>query len=645
MDVNTVTETPVSIRTFAEAETRLAQALPGYESREPQQVLAQRIETAINTETDLIAEAGCGTGKSFATAIPAILSGRQVVMATATKALQDQLAQKDIPFLAEHLGVPFTYALLKGRSNYLCLSSLFDADAPEIKRVVDERGSEISGERSDFGEISDQLWREVTISSEECPGKKTCAYGEQCYAELAKERAMTANLVVTNHAMLITDMRVKVMSDGNGAMLPDYDVLIVDEAHELEDYAVSMLSSRYTEVGLRNTLAEAVTFAHRSFTDDDAESVTEAVAAAQEAATALFEVLEEGRLRVGDIAEHEDVWVGFILAHRAVIEVFNNCQVATVDDKAKTRRSVINGKLRKIDSDFTGIATSGDFNVVRWVEAYETHRRRDVRKQIVAAPVDVSQILAEQLWPNSTNILTSATLAVSGSFGYVASRLGLIGYDSLMVDSPFDFDSQARIYVPDHLPIPSGSTKEQWSQMAHNEMLDLVKGVGGGALLLFTSTRELRSAVDRIGHRLGVPFHYQGEPGWTNKALAEWFKDETDGVLFATRSFMTGVDFPGDTLRLVVIDKLPFPVPTEPVTEARTELIEHRGGNSFGEYVMPVMTLVLLQAFGRLIRSKSDTGTVAILDPRLVTKGYGKKILRSLPGARQAKSFEEAVWS
>lgn len=589
------------------------------------------------------------TGKSLATAIPAILSGRRTVIATATKALQDQVAHKDLPFLAEHLGVPFTYALLKGRSNYLCRQAAMEPDAERIVEIgrVRERMAEtdFDGERDNLGfEVSNIEWSNLTVSSEECPGRKNCPWGVECYAELAKERANAADVVITNHALLSIDAQLA-ETGIPGVMLGDFEVLIVDEAHELESYARNAWTTRMTEHTFDNLLSNVRTWT-RDNVDQYSDEMDELLAASARAVRELWGVFEEGRLRQSNVLEHEDEWVALINSLQAVAARFSAWETKGYDRIQLTRFGRIARRLGSTVQKLVDIVLQGDSTIVRWIET-ETTRRNDKILTLKAAPVELGPILARCLWSRATPILVSATLEIDGGFDYPAKRLGVTGFRGLNVGTPFDFGRQARLYVPAHIPAPDAQNRAAWSAMAIAEMRELVRASDGRALLLFTSTSQMRTAFDSLAKFLPYTCLMQGQ--LPNKKLAERFMEDVQSVLFATRSFFTGVDFQGEACSLVVIDKLPFPVPTEPLVSAQTELIEARGGNSFSEFVVPEMTLPLIQGFGRLIRTKADRGVVAILDPRLITKGYGKRILRSLPPAPkldtigEVKAFFDAV--
>lgn len=639
-----------TIKTFADAETRLADTLPGYQSRPQQQALAAAVEHSFFTGEHLVSQAGCGTGKSLATAIPAILSGRRTAISTATKALQDQVANKDLPFLAEHLGVPFTYALLKGRSNYICRAAAMDDNADQVSTIVQIRQrmeqDDFDGERDNLGfDIEGRDWVKVTVSSEECPGRKQCPFGDECYAEQAKSRAQQANVVVVNHALLLTDLKVRIVTDGHGSMLGDFDALVVDEAHEFEDYAVSAFSTRTTQASVLGLTTEIRNWVARY---NLAEEIAEANRDLLGATSALWETLEPGRLRPATIIENEDAWADMAIALNTLAEAITTADLGRVptDDvkRARARKDILGRRARNLAQTFVDIATASDDDLVRWVED-ESTRRGDTVRAIKSAPVDVSPILREHLFAAEDPVpvvLVSATIAVGGDFSFVAGRLGVDDYRGLDVGTPFDFERQARIYVPREMPAPAGSDRLAWESLAPVEILDLVRASRGRALVLFTSVRQMRAVHESIAARIeadGYEVLMQGDA--PNKVLAENFKADVDSVLFATKSFFTGVDFPGETLSLVIIDKLPFAAPNDPIMEARSETVERRGGNSFADLVVPSMSLVLAQGFGRLIRTVTDRGVVAILDSRLLTKGYGKKILRSLPKAPVIEKIAE----
>jgi len=652
-----MSETAIQRKTFADVEAMLAEALPGYESRPQQQRLAAFIESHLRLGGHLVAEAGTGTGKSLGYLIPAVLSATQdstrTVISTATKALQDQIANKDLPFLAGHMNEPgflprpFRHALLKGRSNYACLAKMNDPENAEVMREALPMANEhmddpdYLGERDDLPSVDDRTWRKMTTTSEECPGKGSCPFGSVCFAERAKAKARAADVVVVNHALFLTDLKIRIATGGAGSMLDEYDAVVFDEAHEIEDYAGNIFGNQVTEAGIRDTCGKVLAFARRNGSDEIVERADAVVSEVLGAMTALWSILSPGRIRLGDIEQHADEFIEFINALAALNEVVVDPQITERSGSSDIDHSKVMGALRTLQANAAGQYTKvktivlGEFHEwVRWTED-ETMRNGEVRRVMKVAPISVADILRETLFDNPdspvTAILVSATLSVGESFDYIKDRLGIDEAESLDVGTPFDYQNQSRLYVPRHLPEPSGATRGAWEAMVTAEMLELVRASRGRALLLFTSYKAMRMAYEAISER--VPYRCLMQGQMANKALAAEFAADVSSVLFATRSFMTGVDFQGETCSLVVVDKMPFPVPTEALTEARCEAIRARQGNDFAEYTIPVMTLVLKQAFGRLIRHRNDRGVVAVLDPRMVTKGYGKKIVRALPDA------------
>ena len=684
-----------TITTFDGAQANLAAALPGYEPREKQSALAYKIESQIRGEgisRHALLQASTGTGKSLAYLIPAILSGKKVVVSTATKALQDQIANKDLPFLAEHLGVDFTHSILKGRSNYLCRAELarIGEDDPALAAkiqsqlqtlAIDEVGeifeSGFYAEETDF-DVTPVDFRKVTVGSGDCPGKSQCPFGETCFSERAKRDAKDADVVVVNHALLCTDLWVDGISGGKASLLGDYDILIVDEAHELVDYATNVWGVTIRENTLKSLGEEASNFFGK-IGSKDAREFARQNDIYSALVSDLWAKLEVGRLRETDII---DLGADLVRINSALIDMKNLVQAQGVridngERDAKTVKSLkasFNRIIRRFGnaSESIGSLVTADDENVKFVEE-ETRKFKGktiTTKVIQALPVQMGEILFHELWKddrncrncdgtgteengskcfrcegighkvNITSLLLSATLTTDGGrFDYCANQLGLPNYDTFDVGSPFDFPRQARLYIPAHIPEPTQANKEAWGSMSIAEIGDLINASDGRALILFTSTKQMKLAYDHLAPRLPYTCLVQGNG--TNKELARIFTEDEHSVLFATKSFMTGVDFQGSTCSLVVIDKLPFAVPTDPIVEARCELIEKRGGNTFADLQVPSMTLVLQQAFGRLIRHGNDQGVVAILDRRLTSKGYGRKIVASLPNAPLVTTIEE----
>lgn len=638
-----MSETPVAIRprTFDDAESILSANLPSYESRPQQKSLALAVEASLANGHHLVAQAGTGTGKSQAYLIPAILSGKRVLVSTATKALQDQLAEKDLPFLQEHLGVDFDWALLKGRSNYLCLDlygearvdeNLPDGAAPVIDAAIESGDWDGLRESLTGLDIEPRDWSRLTMSSEECPGVKKCPIGDVCYAHQAKLHAQAADVVVANHALLATELMVREVSDGNGTMLGYFDHVIVDECHELDSYATGAFSERFSRERL-----EALASDVRVLTGDSEE-----IGGLQGAKEGLWDVLEEGPITEAVVRDHEDEWVAVVVALVKLANVLDDLDDEDYGDRLNKLRSARN-RARSFSETFMSIITAPPLEMVRVVESYEVKRRgrSETRLAINVIPVSVAPILSRLLYQETPVVHVSATVLVNGSSRYVADTLGIGEHLTIDVGTPFDFQSQAMLYVPD-IPEPAGDGRAVWETASIEVMAKLVQASQGRALLLFTSKRQMEQAYASLKGRLvgyGYQSFMQGEasPG----RLVQAFKDDPSSVLFATKSFFTGVDVQGDALSLLVMDKLPFPRVDDPLAAARCAKIEAAGKRAFDGYTVPEMTLPLQQGFGRLIRHREDRGVVAILDSRLYSKGYGKRILNDLPDATRTRDFAD----
>jgi ATP-dependent DNA helicase DinG len=501
-------------------------------------------------------------------------------------------------------------------------------------------GEEFHGQRDELGfEITDREWMQMAADTEDCQAFD-CKDNRNCFAQRAKDRALAAKVVVVNHALYLTDLMVKEATFGNATLIGEHEVVVFDEAHELEEYAGNAFGSVFKEGGIRGLVTEVRNFGHRMVPDREDEINTVCAEVLTSMAN-LWSVLEPGRIREATLLEHGDQFVDFANALADLTDVLMKKglldTVPSADlDRVKARRERLWRRANSTMSRFHNVVTASFDDLVRWVE------KDGDRTVLRCAPVNVAPYLREMLFGagETSAVLTSATLSVGESFEYIAGRLGIDTYESIDVGTPFSYEEQAALYVPVDLPDPS-KERAAWSAMSVQEMYDLISASKGRALVLFTSVSEMRMAYENLSQRLPYTCMMQGQQ--PNKALAEQFAADTHSVLFATKSFMTGVDFQGETCSLVIVNKMPFPVPTEPLTEARCESIKRAGGNDFSEYTIPVMTLTLKQAFGRLIRHRNDIGMVAILDPRLQTKAYGKKIRHALPPAPLVTTFADAV--
>jgi ATP-dependent DNA helicase DinG len=656
--VDTVTQLPHIPENFSVVEGAFAAHLPGYEPRKPQQAMASAIEVALADSRSLYVQAGCGTGKSLGGMVPALLQAlhqkTRLIVATATKALQEQYANSDIPFLQEHSGIPFTWALVKGRSNYTCQVKLnsddmeHDATAQAVKAEL-AADEEHSGDREHFGvQIDDLAWRKLSSGSSECPGKSQCPFGEVCYAEKAKKKGNESDLVITNQAMLATDLviREKTRSENSDgiAMLGDYGIVLLDEGHEWPEIVANTLGNEFTPRGVPFLLRDALSFVSlHGGNGDDENPAAAAMQQRVDECSKIMNQLDELALPLvgealtqswfvdhyGPFADLNDLLKSVYLDLRGV-KVRND--VDRQQGKLKLLLTRIENTLKVLEE----LLFSEDHERVRWVDGYKV--REEDHWRLKVAPVDVAPFLTKMLWEETPTIVMSATLSAgkdrngNADFGYIKRTSGLEDAGTVDVGTPFDLPKQARMFVPAPTQ-PSPKEYGAWSGYAIRTTLELVDAAKGGALLLYTSRKAMEAAHEDLKDRLedrGLTVLMQGD-GRSNKELAKIFKADTHSVLFALKSFFVGVDVPGDACRLVIVDKLPFPVPSDPIFQARALAEERAGRRSFSTLSIPMMTLSLEQAVGRLIRTKTDKGVVAILDSRLTSTPYGRGIVTALP--------------
>jgi ATP-dependent DNA helicase DinG len=593
----------------------LARVLDEYEPREEQAELAEAVEKALATRTHLLAEAGTGTGKSLAYLVPALASGCRVVVATATKALQEQLLTKDVPLAAAALGRDVNVAVLKGRQNYLCLNrlqgfgllggSLFAR--PEDGRAFDAMRPWIdateTGDRAELDvEPSPGLWSELAVGSDRCLGR-TCAHVGTCFSEAARERASHADLVIVNHALYFADLGVRERRDGVG-VLPEHDSVVFDEAHRLEETAATWLGGRVSGAGLHR-LARDV---DRACQEAGVPAPARALDRIERGGADLFDAVcpGSGRIRL----RRPPIALCRALAERLA-------ELASALEGENDELDVLSARVLQAVADVQACADPGELERVVWAEP----------DAVAWAPIDVSRPLRERLWDGGpTAVLVSATLGTGDDFGFVRDRLGLRGADELRVGSPFRFDEQALLYLPDGMPDPR---KADALERVAEEAAALCAISSGRALVLTSSYRALDAIAARLRGRTPFDVLVQGDA--PRERLLERFGREVDSVLVATATFWQGVDVPGEALSLLVIDKLPFPAPGDPLVEARCERISAEGGDWFADYSLPAAVLQLRQGFGRLIRTHRDRGVVAILDPRVRTRPYGRAFLEALP--------------
>jgi ATP-dependent DNA helicase DinG len=591
---------------------RLAAALPGFEPRAEQSALAQEVADALERGQHLLAEAGTGTGKSLAYLIPALASGKRVVVATATKALQEQLLTKDIPAAAAALGREVHVAVLKGRQNYLCRKSLHGLDLPLFRTADDAREYERlrdwiettkTGDRAELSfEPSATLWSELAVGPDRCAGRR-CPFLGTCFSELARGRAGEAELVIVNHALYLADLALRERSDGEAGVLPEHAAVVFDEAHRLEEAAAGWFGGRVSLAGLRQLLRDV----ERACREHEAIVPARALAELDRAGEELLSGLDpgRGRRRLTD-ADREAAFEPAVALAGALAHLAEALRGGGEDLDALARRAL--GTADDVDT----CLDPGE-DAVSWAE----------QGALAWAPVDVSAILREALWERPmTAVLVSATLEAP----FLRRRLGLEDAREVALASPFDFREQALLYAPRGLPEPRSAG---YHARVADEIVTLCRLSEGRALVLTTSYRALDELAERAGPRLPFPLLRQGEA--PRERLLERFREEVDSILFATSTFWQGVDVQGESLSLLVIEKLPFAAPGDPLVEARCERIARNGGDWFAEYALPSAVLQLRQGFGRLIRGHGDRGVVAVLDPRVRTRGYGRRFLQALP--------------
>ena len=629
----------------------LARTIDGYEPRDGQRRMAEAVAAALEAGGTLLAEAGTGTGKTLAYLVPAILSGRRVLVSTGTKNLQEQIFFKDLPLLQQALGVRFTATLMKGRSNYLCLHrwelyrDAVEADATAGGRLIDAGDRVLlpivdawlarteTGDRAELRELPEDvgLWKAIAADAETCLGS-TCTFYDDCFVTRMRRRAVDSDVVIVNHHLLCADASVR--QSAYGEVIPTCATLVVDEAHQLEDVATQYFGCSCSAYRVDDLVrdAERVVSAPREGTPYDLQR---ALARVSERSRIFFSGLTlagalqsttgaEARVRytADALAEHyEDgaALCGALEGLEAALAL-----VKPPDEPALAEAlAALHRRARELARDLRFLLRASDPDFVYYVET------RGRALFLRAAPIDVSRIVRDALLDRMrTTVLTSATLAVDGSFAYVKGRLGIRDAQELRVQSEFDYAAQALLYLPRRVPSPRSPS---FAEAAAREVIEIVRRSRGRAFVLFTSYGVLRSVQPLVEMALPYPIFVQGTAPRTE--LIERFRTTPHAVLLATSSFWQGVDVVGEALSCVIIDKLPFASPADPVTAARIDAINARGGDAFADYQVPLAILALQQGLGRLIRHRTDRGVLAVLDPRLRTMGYGRRFLASLPPA------------
>ena len=622
----------------------LAQRIPGYRLRPQQMEMAERIAAAIAANRVLVAEAGTGTGKTFAYLVPALLSGGKVIVSTGTKNLQDQLYSRDIPTVREALGSPVQVALLKGRANYVCHYHLGRAqadgrftsrqDAADAARIVRFAKKTKTGDKSECGEVSETspVWGMVTSTRENCLGQD-CPNHKECFVLAARREALAADLVVVNHHLFFADVMLR--DEGVSELLPTCNTVIFDEAHQLPETASLFFGSNVSTSQVldltRDTRVEGLTAA-RDCLDlpklcGNAEKAAKDLRLTLPVEAARFSLVQlEARMGFGNglvgLIRELDALAVLLETQAQRSEGLENCW---------RRAGELVARLRAWQG-------GADADSVRWGETYTQ------ALQLNATPLIVAGIMQKQMSGHPRAwIFTSATLAVQRDFGHYCAEMGLADAESAAWESPFDYPQQAVLYVPTQMPEPNSPN---YAEAVVRAAFPVVRESGGRAFFLCTSLRAMRrthellaDALEREG--LEFPLLIQGE-GSKNELL-ERFRTLGNAILVGSQSFWEGVDVRGEALSLVVIDKLPFAPPDDPVLSARIDRMKQEGRNAFMDYQLPRAVINVKQGAGRLIRDETDRGVLMICDPRLVGKHYGKRIWRSLPPMRRTRELDEVL--
>jgi ATP-dependent DNA helicase DinG len=650
----------------------LSKTHPAYEFRRGQLQMAQAVEQALSEKRHLIVEAGTGTGKTLAYLVPVIRSGKRVIISTGTKNLQEQLFYKDVPFLEQALSSGhsasdsrLSVCYMKGRNNYLCRKKLYDLTDQPVLSGLDEieqyraiaawEKNTVTGDRAELAELPEAsaLWHKLDARADTCTGQK-CSQWERCFITEMRRKAMESDIIIVNHHLFFADLAIKMQAEEaqDAGILPDAAAVIFDEAHELEDVAGNYFGISVSNLRV-DDLARDVEHSmqnHRMLS----ASLSGALGNLRDRSQLFFSLLPSGDGRFAFDArpefleENGDEFVALDQAFTRLAGELEGLQQRPEEIFNFVRRA------QELQVQLRFVLESADHNTVFWIErrgrssSPQRHPSTSLRagsgtekssggiqgRQHVflqATPIDVGPILRECLWSKlECAVLTSATLAVGGGFEYIRKRLGFENARELILQSHFDYSNQAILYVPPDLPDPR---TPQFTAKAAGRIRKLLEITRGRAFVLFTSYAQMNDIYDRLLGEVEFPMLRQGDA--PKSALLEEFRLTPNSVLFATASFWQGVDVQGEQLSCVIIDRLPFAVPSDPVVSARVKAIDAGGGNAFFQYQVPAAVITLKQGFGRLIRSLHDRGLLVLLDNRILKKQYGRVFVESLPNYRK----------
>jgi ATP-dependent DNA helicase DinG len=636
----------------------LSRTHPAYEFRRGQLQMAQAVEQALEEKRHLIVEAGTGTGKTLAYLMPVIRSGKRVIISTGTKNLQEQLFYKDVPFLEQALGngLPasgsrLSVCYMKGRSNYLCRKKLYDlTDQPvlsgleEIKQyraIAAWEKTTGTGDRAELAELPEAslLWHKLDARADACIGQK-CSEFERCFITEMRRKAMESDIVIVNHHLFFADLAIKLQADGaaDAGILPEAAAVIFDEAHELEDVAGNYFGISVSNLRMEELARDVENSLQRNRMMSASLSGT--LGSLRERSQFFFSLLPPGEGRFAFETRREFLEENgdeFIALNQALTRLAG--ELEGLQQKPEEVFQFVR-RAQEIQVQLGYAMESEDRNTVFWIErragrfgrngpnkASEASARGRQNVFLQATPIDVGPILREHLWSKlECAVLTSATLAVGGGFEYIRQRLGLEHARESILPSHFDYESQALLYVPPDLP---DARTPQFTAKAAERIRKLLEITRGRAFVLFTSYAQMNDIYQRLLGEVEFPLLRQGDA--PKSALLEEFRLTPNAVLFATSSFWQGVDVQGEQLSCVIIDRLPFAVPSDPVVAARVKAIDADGGNAFFQYQVPAAVITLKQGFGRLIRSLHDRGLLVLLDNRILKKQYGRVFIESLP--------------